>query len=1337
MAYIPVEKREKTETSRSYIPVAERAFKQTVKERLPLTMGGLLRQSQFVTPKKEDKQFSFSVGAAEESQTPLSFDTTSSGSTAQSVRPEDVGTTAKIMTGTADALTFLPKELSTELMRFGKSAVYIPRSALESIGAIEPKERDKYGAWSGIETYQEGVRRRVSEGDNVGMAILKTIGQVLLEEPVGYSFKPVFFGLGMLWKGLRTSGKESFEQFVEGVARSDNEDDITMMILRASPDVPESEAKILARELAQVTDKNDVRKIVQEAGSKIDEDITKGLEEFRTSYTEESVPAVARTADEAAPAIAKAKATDDLAQAAAEMRRLAQSAVDMKQAGKTFDEFVERFPESGVYKDTPKTREVFTQVREDVTKIVNLPRVFDDIVQNAKKGDDILGKLQKQVDEYNKKYDTNYEALDLLKGGTDERTLFNEASTVAYKKAGLEYDTTPLREVWNRAPTTRAPQPRTPTPTRTVPSGTANTVAEQARRTGDDATETATDQVIQATQKSDSYNVTIKDGDKEVKTNIGTPEDKVKASPEEMDEVASLVWKDNISISTSRAAGVMVPERNLAKEIEANIIKHSNKIPDNDVASARNELLLNEETVADILARKRGIITDAESIRRAAESKATMEQVLNVKKGTALNSEQVNAVKQIVQNAREEFTGLRKLLDGGGIAQTKDERALLKRLGLEDASEMKLINEAMIEKQIELRKAEAVLYAAGSEAGRALRSYGRFVEGIELRMRTVLSKLKGLPEEERAAIIESISRLDLNDNKTFINTLEQFNKADWADKIAEYMVAVKLWNPTTHIVNTGGNFVRQGADLAIKTVTNPTVAMADWAGAATGIRQGLRNAMRALTNDGYARNLSKFIEAGGDSPAIKGMKGRIIRYPFQLLAAGDELFRAIAYNRSMYRQAFIAARKDGLKGADLNARMKQILESPSYEQMARATDEAKRMTFQDDIGEIISTVNKLRTPSAMKSWYGKLSALGVRAFLPFLKTPANLFKQSLDFSPVGLLKNNKALREAVKNGDREKVGTIIGEATLGTAMMYVIYEQFHQGNVTGGAPRESSKKDAFYREKKLPYAIKIGDTWVQYKRVDPFATMLGLVADVETLRESGEDVSVGSVAYMLSQQLSDKTYLQGVNDFMNMIGLGEPWEAEYAWKSALLGGALPSIIGHAARSMDPTVRDAKSLGERAQAIIPGMSEDLPAKVNVLGYDIQRANKGLNYFFNPIQTETAYVEPVTRELMKINKMIAVPSTSFSRDGVKYELTPQEYEIYARSTGTRLHDELDRLFKTSKYKRASNEDKDKMIEKIRRDIQDEYKDEYIKRKTRGAKSSRQSSTGGNWMRDALTQ
>jgi len=787
----------------------------------------------------------------------------------------------------------------------------------------------------------------------------------------------------------------------------------------------------------------------------------------------------------------------------------------------------------------------------------------------------------------------------------------------------------------------------------------------------------------------------------------------------EQKAIRELAARDQRALRPTRAVG-RTDSRDLKAEIEANVAKYNAKMPDAEIVRIREQNLLNPESIDEIILRKRGIITDAEAIARAKNIQGTLQDVIDLPKGTVATKEQYTAIEQIVQNEREINKALQEAFDQGIATGGAAERRLIEQTNPEfvGKSDDELLLLALQESTMKLKKAEIVLLGVRSEAGRSLQGMKQYVEGVDNRLRILFNNInrnKKLDEPAKEAMIETITKLDTRDNKAFLKALDDLMKPDWFDKVAEWSVAAKLWNPTTHLVNLGGNAIRQALDIGVKTLTNPMAAKADMQGALYGLKIGARNAAKVFTSDGYAAQLSKYIETGGNVPAIKGKIGTAVRTPFRMLSAGDEIFRNMAYQRKLHRDAYKIAKKEGLSGNQLSRRMEELLNTPTFKMMEDATNEAKRMTFQEELGSITSKINNLRDPSKYDTKGGKAFGVFARTFLPFLKTPTNLFKQSVDFTPFGLAKNWPELRKAAAAGDQEKIRTILGEAVVGTALIAVIAAEALDGNVTGGIPKDPADKDRFYREKKLPYAIKFGDRWYQYQRLDPLALVVGMTADLA----NSEDISVGALANTMSQNLQDKTYLSGVSDLMKLL-TGEEWEREYVLKSALLGSAFPSFIGHTARSVDPTVRVTDTIGERIQSQIPGLSQDLPARVNVLGYDVERANKGLNYFFNPIQSESAGLDPITKELMTINKSISVPNKSFDRldkktdDTVTYKLNAEEYEDFARYTGETIRSELEKLFKTPKYKRADIDEKYDLIDKIRTDAMNDWKDEYVANK-----------------------
>ena len=813
----------------------------------------------------------------------------------------------------------------------------------------------------------------------------------------------------------------------------------------------------------------------------------------------------------------------------------------------------------------------------------------------------------------------------------------------------------------------------------------------------------------------------IKDKGKEIKVNVGTPEEKLKATTEDTQSIKDILNKSEMRIRATSAVGKPKTPRDLVQEITDNVRKQNETLKDPEIAKLRADNLLSAETIDEIILRKRGIITDKEAIERAKNIRGTIDDVLNLPKGAVPTKEQLTAISQIVQGERELNLKLIQLIDGKGVAQSADERALIAKLGkgFGGLDQHEILNRALAESTLKLKKAEIVLLGMRGEIGRSLQATKIVVEAVDSRMRIVFGKINKLNATEQQAFLEKLAKEDVRDDKKFIKFLDELNTADFFDKFAEYSTAAKLWNPTTHAVNLGGNTIRQFADVLITSIISPRTIKADIAGMRIGLRQGLKNSFRALTDDGYASQLSKYIEEGGTAPAIGGKLGQWVRTPFRMLGAGDEIFRAIGFQRSLYRQAYTLARKEGLSGTELNKRMEALLKNPTLEMLEEATGQAKRLTFQEDMGELTQKINNFRTPANFESKTGKSMSLLLRFFLPFLKTPTNLLKQAVDFSPLGGLKNFTKIKEAAKVGDTETVGRLIGESVIGTALTAYIVMETLDGNITGGAPKGKAEKDRFYREKKLPYAIKIGDTWYQYKRVDPFSTVIGLVSDATTLA-GDEDISIASLVNVLANQMADKTYLSGIDDFMNLL-TGEKWEREYALKSMILGATMPSFVGHTARSTDPTVRKTDTTIERIKSQIPFVSESLPAQVNVLGENIERANKGLNYFFNPIQSEVAEIDPITKHLMDIDKTLPLPQDYFSRDGVKYELDAETYSRYAKEIGTKLKDGIESLMRTPSYQKLSEEKKSDEIDKLRKDIGDEWKDKYIGIKsTTGAKS-----------------
>lgn len=721
----------------------------------------------------------------------------------------------------------------------------------------------------------------------------------------------------------------------------------------------------------------------------------------------------------------------------------------------------------------------------------------------------------------------------------------------------------------------------------------------------------------------------------------------------------------------------------LKKQYIDNISKENKRrLNEDEYISLREEKGLDHEDVSEFIVRKRGIITEKDALDLANNYHLTIDQIINAKKGTVLNVEQLTAVRQTMEQHRKISEKIKGLINSGGQASTREERAFLKEIGLNESDalytaysqnlsktkQLEYLNNLLREAEIKQRKGDIAVDSFASELGRGLQSIQKVTHGIDSKMKLVLKKLKKVPEEERDAILKIIENEGLDNPKKFLGVLEKINDPNFYEKVVEYGTAILLFNPTTHIINTVGNALRQGVDIALSVGLDPKNAKYEVKGLRAGMSQGYHNMLRSFIDEGYALQQAKWAEMTGKTHAIKGKFGELVRLPFRALGAMDSFFRTIAFNRKLYTEAHEVALKEGLSGKKLDSRISELVAKPSFELAEKANEFAKKMTFQEDMDKVTKFLSNLRDVS------GELDDLGdhVKAIIktlfalnvPFIKTPSNLFKQSFDWSPVGILKNYRSIKEMDVEGRKR-----LAESIIGTGFLYTAYEIFKAGNLTGGAPIKKHERDKFYREKQ-PYSIKVDDEWIAYDRLDPFSITVGFLANAMQIKD---DETFADMAGKLVRNMGDKTYLQGLKNFYD-LAFGDEYKRQRVINNLILR-AVPSIVGHTARSIDTTIRDTKGgLLDQFKSIIPFLSKDLPAKRNVFGNTLDRAENGLEYFLSPFRHRTAKIDPITQMLSKHNVSITLPPRSFSLNKEKYKLSPEEYELYSQFIGENIFRDL---------------------------------------------------------------
>ena len=420
------------------------------------------------------------------------------------------------------------------------------------------------------------------------------------------------------------------------------------------------------------------------------------------------------------------------------------------------------------------------------------------------------------------------------------------------------------------------------------------------------------------------------------------------------------------------------------------------------------------------------------------------------------------------------------------------------------------------------------------------------------------------------------------------------------------------------------------------------------------------------------------------------LTGEAIRLPGRALVTADEFFKGVTRMGEMTGFAWEAASRQAdikkLKGAErtrfIKTEMKKLLDNPTDAMQDEATAAARRATFQEDAhtavgGKIASALNSHPVIKLVVA--------------PFVKTPMNLLRQAfMDRNPVLSLFAKKNMAELRQGG--AAADAVIARMMTGAGVMWMGWEMAESGFITG-------KGEAYHNTEKLDkvpeYSIKYGDEWIPYNRLDPVGGMLGMIADLHYGFARGYDpmnpegfteMEHASRAIFLAatNNALSKTWAKSMND---IIETGELWldgsvgssrraidkiKGENLFKLVPYGSAIRNYAG----AEDPIIREAWSVTERMLKNLPGYSEGLPIKRDLLGRPITRQNAE-SFMYNPFAPMAESKDPVDIALADLQ----FDSTLIDKSIEGVPLNATQYSRYKELIGDfnipgapTLHDEL---------------------------------------------------------------
>lgn len=675
----------------------------------------------------------------------------------------------------------------------------------------------------------------------------------------------------------------------------------------------------------------------------------------------------------------------------------------------------------------------------------------------------------------------------------------------------------------------------------------------------------------------------------------------------------------------------------------------------------------------------------------------------------------------------------------------------------------KYLDEGNIEKAVDVLSDTAMLE---SEAGRALQA-ARIFSSL-----TPAGKVKSVTKV--ADKLSKEKNVDITLNKELLEKLSKATDADEAARI-QNDIAVDMWNqvpptimdkinawrytsmlssPKTHIRNMLGNamFVpfriisnglQVGMEKAFVKEANRTRAILNPATDKNLIKMGAEDYKKV---EFTLRNNTKYIDTRRPQDArvykLKPLEGAR-KFVSWSLDAEDGLFMKYHYSRAYAR--YLKAQK--IKG--------KVPTEVAEKARAFASQEALEGTYRD-ANALSDFLNNTR-----KSWanadnkvLAKLSTMMLDTTVPFVKTPANILKQGVRYSPLGLAEGLvRTGIYGVKKSFRspEQVSKIIKEISEGltgtgvTALgAYLAYEGLL--NTSMDTQSKKGQYDKMLGEQE--YSVNIGDYTYTVDWTIPASMPMMIGAEIAKFtQEKGLSfVDTLNAISNIAEPLLNLSMLSGIENTFNTAFSQESTLKEIGKNTAegYVSQFFPTLLSQIAKTTTETRKSTtatnKSLAERDMKRylnqltnkIPLANENLADYINLWGgKETKRSNSDyfvalLQNVFSPGTLKKKETTSVDRELLSLYDRLdddtantIIPKNTPSGYGVtfagtEYQMSEKDLQKYKETRGRQSYEEVHKLINTSKYRNMSDEDKAKAIKEIYSDAGTYAKEEFLRSK-----------------------
>ena len=634
----------------------------------------------------------------------------------------------------------------------------------------------------------------------------------------------------------------------------------------------------------------------------------------------------------------------------------------------------------------------------------------------------------------------------------------------------------------------------------------------------------------------------------------------------------------------------------------------------------------------------------------------------------------------------------------------------------------------------------AQIAAKGTEAGRMVNALkllkrttpeGRlyYIQHVIDKMNSDYSK-KGLDtkiemDPDLAALLldsEDTESMDDAMDQIYDNIAEQVPNTP-TDYLDAWRYFAMLGNPRTHIRNAIGNVIFRGAMGARNVVsaglqralipenqrTRTMIQSKEYMDFA---KADLENAMDELTGNKYTDEFGEVRKRQLETLYPKPIQA-LMNTSTKGMEYMDLVAKKFTYVRDMAN--FLKARN-----VDLENIPKGMLE----EARNHAVEQAKYSTFQQysDLAHALSVYEQ----------NGVAGKLLIGGMVPFKRTPINIAKAAVDFSPIGLAKGlNRTVRDVRKGlyTAGESIDQLAAGMT-GTGIMVLGYFMAKMGLVSASGDDNDKQAGFDTAQGTQNYALNIplpnGDTYsYTIDWAAPAAIPLFIGAEFfNSLAERDGEQTAAEVALdsigKLFEPLLATTMLSGISSSIKsasysssnpIYGVLGNVASNYA------GQFVPTLLSQIAKTMDPVRRstfyDANSkvpkelqrFLQRQGAKIPGLSEKMPEYLDVWGRnDVGSDNvliRALENFVSPGYVKKLDSSSMESELQRLNDagyegmLPSALQKSAKLDGNR--MTAEQWMKRQKEQGSTAYEIMQNFIGTQEYQNLTDDQKAKFIDK----------------------------------------